>query len=139
MMRAWIALLAVLLPLAACGDDALSTAEYRERLDAACKELSTEFERLPQTVRDRDLTIEDAREIADSASKQFDDVVTDLDPPGELEDAHEALLDNGKSQPDADDRAAIRRWTLRFAEIYDDLGAHGCAERQRRAAAAIEG
>jgi hypothetical protein len=67
-----------------------------------------------------------------------EDAVTALDPPGELENAHEALLDAGDSPPAADDRAALRRRTLRLAELYDDIGAERCAEGQRRAAEGVE-
>jgi hypothetical protein len=135
MMRGRIALLTVLLPLAACGDGGLSADEYRERLDAACAQLAKESSEIPQTVRDQDLDLEGARELADEAGNRFEDTLTDLDPPGDLEDAHEALLDIGdETPPSGEDREGVRHWTLRIAEIYDDLGAQGCAEGQRRAA-----
>jgi hypothetical protein len=33
---------------------------------------------------------------------------------------------------------ALRRWTLRLAELYDDVGAKRCAEGQRRTADGLE-
>jgi hypothetical protein len=134
--RALIAALALLLPLAACGGR--SADEYRERLDAACGELRQTMDGLPQTVRDQDLTVKDAAALAQRASDRFEDELQDLDPPGDLEDAHEALLEAGNAPaPSSDDRPAMERWSLRFAELYDELGAERCAEGQRRAAEEI--
>jgi hypothetical protein len=52
--------LAVLVPLAGCGDDALSAGPYRQRLDAAREALASEVAQLPQTVRDEHLDTEAA-------------------------------------------------------------------------------
>jgi hypothetical protein len=136
-IRVLIAALAVLAPLAACGGGQ-SADEYRERLDAACAQLAKESSEIPQITRDRDLDTEGAIELAVEAGQRFEDAIGDLDPPGDLEDAHERLLDVGEeTPPSGDDPEAVRRWTLSIAEIYADLGAQGCEEGQRRAAEEI--
>jgi hypothetical protein len=136
--RALIATLALLLPLAACGGQ--SADEYRERLDAACARQAEESAEIPQTIQDEGLDIAAAEDLARDVGRRFEDALDDLDPPSELEDAHQALLDAGDAPPPSgDDQEAVRRWTLRFAEIYDDLGAQGCAAGQRRVAEEIAG
>jgi hypothetical protein len=130
------AALALLLPLAACGG--MSADEYAERLEAACAEQRQTMEGLPQKMRDEDLTVKDATALAARASEQYEDKLEELDPPGDLEDAHEALLDAGNAPPpSSEDRPAMERWSLRFAELYEELGAERCAEGQRRVAEEI--
>jgi hypothetical protein len=134
MRCATIAVLALLLPLAACGGG-MSADDYRERLDAACARQAEDSAEIPQTIQDRGLDIAAAEDLARDVGERFEDALTDLDPPSELEDAHQALLDAGDAPPPSgDDQEAVRQWTLRFAEIYDDLGAKGCAAAQRRVA-----
>jgi hypothetical protein len=77
--------------------------EYRQRLDAACEALASEVAQLPQTVRDEHLDTRAAAEIAQRAGDRYEDAVT-----------------------------ALRRWTLRLASLYEELGADGCADGQRR-------
>jgi hypothetical protein len=135
--RFCLAVLVLLVPLAACGGGQ-SADEFRERLDAACAQLAKESSEIPQITRDRDLDRRGAIELAVEAGQRFEDTIGELDPPGDLKDAHQALLDVGEeAPPSGGDREAVRRWTLRIADIYDDLGAQGCAEGQRRAAQEI--
>ncbi|HEY8582188.1 MAG TPA: hypothetical protein VIL49_04550, partial [Capillimicrobium sp.] len=72
---------------------------------------------------------------AEQAGDEFEETVADLDPPDELEDAHQRLLDKGDETPsDADDPQAVKAWVLEIADVYRDLGASRCEQRQRAAA-----
>jgi hypothetical protein len=126
------------LALGGCGgDDGLPVDEYRSQLDAACEGLSQEMTRIPQVVQDEGLEIEDAQELADEAGREFLDDVQALEPPEELADAHEELLSGVEEAPDDAAPEAARERALHFADLYEALGAEGCAAGQRGVARLI--
>ena len=126
--------------LGACGgEDGPSADDYRAQLDEACQILSNELTSIPQTVRDEDLTLEDADRIAAEAGLAFQDEVEALEPPEDLRETHEALLTAiAEAPPEGFDFAAARDRALELSRLFDGLGAEGCAERQQRAAQELE-
>jgi hypothetical protein len=122
--------------LAACGGGSeLSAGDYRAELDTACERLQRQNLTLPQKVRDEQLTLTQASTVAQRYGEEFRETIDALDPPGELSDAHERLLEFGeRNPPGGDDVAAFRRWVLELADLYRDLGADGCERAQRAVA-----
>lgn len=126
----------VALASAACGGDSgMSADDYRTQLDAACERLQEQNASIPVTVNDENLTVDDARELARRYGEELRERVESLDPPEELGDAHQRLLDVGEeTPPSGDDLDAVRAWMLEIADVYGDLGAGGCERAQRAAA-----
>jgi hypothetical protein len=122
--------------LAACGDGgSLSTSQYREQLDSACRKLIVFNQQLPQKMKDEHLDVSQAQKLADDNGREFVKTIEGLKPPSELKDAHKRLLAKGdEPTPSGDDQAELKRWILGFADIYDDLGATGCAKGERAVA-----
>jgi hypothetical protein len=136
---ATVVLTVVLGGLAACGgDDGLSEEEYRTRLDDACERYQSEATNLPQVVREEDLTLDEARARIEEAGAQFGDEIRELDPPGDLQADHDAIVAATEEEPPPDgDIAGLQERTLDLADLYDAVGATGCADGQRRAAEQI--
>lgn len=138
MRRAALAALLCLALLAGCGgDDGSSAGDYRAELNAACERLAEAQARLPQLSRDEGLTIDQLRERAERDGGRFADEVDALDPPEELQDAHERLVAlRDQPAPDGDLRE-VEAWLLGIADLYDELGAEECERGQRTSARAL--
>jgi hypothetical protein len=126
-------MLAALVAAGCGGDDALGTDEYRERLDGLCRELNADLLELPVTARNEDLSLEELQARADEISEEYQAEVEDLNPPEELEDAHADLLAlSDEEPPSTGGPDAAFELAQRSLDIYESLGAEGCAEGQRQ-------
>ncbi|CAN5494873.1 hypothetical protein BH20ACT15_BH20ACT15_12270 [soil metagenome] len=132
------AALGLMAALASCGGEQ-SAEEYRAELDGACAEVAEQIEGIPQRAKEEDLTAEEGRRITDDVADEFASTVEDLDPPPELADSHDRLVDKIRSEGPQGEIEEVREYTRSFGPIYDALGARECSRRQQEALDGLEG
>ena len=120
--------------------DAVSADDYRAQLDQACNALFGGLEELSQTASDQDLDTAEIQQRADELGADFESTVADLNPPEELADAHQEMVDLGDQAP-ADD-AEIEEFVdyqRRNLEAFEALGAQDCVAAEREAIEQTDG
>lgn len=131
--------------LAACGgDDTLSAEEYRSQGNAACEAYEKKVRELPQPK-----SLQDVPEYADEAQAELSSLIDTLDelqPPDDLEQKHNELVDLGRQSADALDdlsnagesgsQAQIQKSLANAArldqqsdQLSRDLGLDQCADQ----------
>ena len=129
---------------AGCGGDdsggALSADDYRAQLNDACNTLFGGIQELSQTASDQDLDTAEIQQRADELSADFESTVGDLNPPDELTDAHQEMVDLGDQVP-ADDAEfdEFVDYQRRNLEAFDALGAEDCVAAERNAIDQMDG
>jgi hypothetical protein len=103
------ALAAAALALAACGDDAMSTEEYRAEARTICVEADRETDAIKQPTRSTPEAIVDYLGRLADANERTLRRFEKLDPPEDLQGPHDDILDANR-----DGQAVVRR-------VIDDL------------------
>jgi hypothetical protein len=157
-----LALIAVLLLAfgafaAACGDDGnggggeLTLEEYFERLDAIMEDTNSQMDAL-EDPEERDLASEE-EQLEAIRDFYFDanlaiikggfDEIEGLDPPAEVEDAHDALLaaggDTVAAYEDVGSQLAEAESLADLQELFDDGGFEAASERFEQACLELRG
>lgn len=135
-------LAAAALTLAACGGGedagALTADDYRSQLNDACAEVASANRQLPTIMNEENLSIEEAEDLAEESGQKFEDTIADLNPPEELADQHQQLVDSFGTPPPEDDLEAYVAFQKEGAALFDDIGATGCADGIRLSLAALQ-
>jgi hypothetical protein len=99
-LRRALAICAALSLLAGCGEDAMSADEYRERARAICTDADRASDEVTPPTRSTNAAIADYFKrilaVNDRTTKRFDE----LEPPDELQDAHEDALEANRAGVD---------------------------------------
>lgn len=124
--------LAGLLVAGGCGGlSPMSKAEYTKKAEAACRRASDFNLKLPALAGDRKLSRVEVVRAAEREARRYQATLKDLDPPEDLLDAHEKMLDVLAS-PSTDrvgrpDRARLKR----LGKAYEKVGMERCADGVR--------
>lgn len=115
-----------------CGAIApMSKGDYTTQAETACERASDSYLKLPMLARDRHLNRVQAFRATEQVGKRYDKALKGLEPPEDLQDAHENLLDVLAS-PSTDKVGRPNRARLRKLEkAYEDVGMERCAGRVR--------
>ncbi|HEV2061753.1 MAG TPA: hypothetical protein VGR12_02780 [Solirubrobacteraceae bacterium] len=146
-MRRVALTLSLALAFAACGDDRLSTEDYRAQLREICKQSEQRTNEVQEPTRATPEAIADYLQRLRDVNAQTIERVEELEPPEELQDAHDRALEanrEGREKVDAvireleeggdptqvltDARSELQDASRAAKQAGEDLGVPECAD-----------
>lgn len=119
------AAVAIAVGAAGCGS-AMPAKDYRAALDANCSRNQRALEDLPRLGRERKLDRVELQERANHLGEVYIERIRKLDPPGDLQDPHNRMVEHSRQPLGNGTPDEFRRRAKRAAADYRALGARGC-------------